>query len=50
MNELLNLSGKTAIITGAVGIGYAIAYRLAEARAQFLLGLEVKITLRKYEF
>jgi 2-deoxy-D-gluconate 3-dehydrogenase len=33
LNELLGLSGKTAIVTGAVGIGYGIAYRLAEAGA-----------------
>lgn len=32
--ELLTLSGKTAIVTGgAMGIGYGIAYRLAEAGA-----------------
>lgn len=37
LNELLNLSGKTAIVTGAVGIGYAIAYRLAEAGAQVFI-------------
>lgn len=35
--QLLNLSGKTAIITGAVGIGYGIAYRLAEAGAHVVL-------------
>jgi 2-deoxy-D-gluconate 3-dehydrogenase len=33
LEELLDLSGKTAIVTGAVGIGYGIAYRLAEAGA-----------------
>src|SRR5574342_465792 len=32
-NKLLDLTGKTAIVTGAVGIGYGIAYRLAEAGA-----------------
>lgn len=32
-NKLIDLSGKTAIVTGAVGIGYSIAYRLAEAGA-----------------
>ena len=32
-SRLLDLSGKTAIVTGAVGIGYGIAYRLAEAGA-----------------
>jgi 2-deoxy-D-gluconate 3-dehydrogenase len=32
--SMLNLSGKTAIVTGgAAGIGYGIAYRLAEAGA-----------------
>jgi len=31
IDKLLDLSGKTAIVTGAVGIGYGIAYRLAEA-------------------
>ncbi len=30
-SKLLDLSGKTAIVTGAVGIGYGIAFRLAEA-------------------
>ena len=33
LDRLLNLTGKTAIVTGAVGIGYGIAYRLAEAGA-----------------
>lgn len=33
ISKLLNLSGKTAIVTGAVGIGFGIAYRLAEAGA-----------------
>jgi 2-dehydro-3-deoxy-D-gluconate 5-dehydrogenase len=32
INEMLNLTGKKALVTGgAMGIGYAIAYRLAEA-------------------
>lgn len=31
ITNLLNLTGKTAIVTGAVGIGYGISYRLAEA-------------------
>lgn len=31
--RLLDLGGKTAIVTGAAGIGYGIAYRLAEAGA-----------------
>ena len=37
--ELINLSGKTAIVTGgAVGIGFGIAYRLAEAGASVVIG------------
>lgn len=36
-NNLLNLSGKTAVVTGAVGIGFGIAYRLAEAGAKVML-------------
>lgn len=36
-NKLLNLSGKTAIVTGAVGIGYGISYRLAEAGVKVLI-------------
>ncbi len=36
--ELMNLSGKVAIVTGgAMGIGYAIASRLAEAGAKVLI-------------
>lgn len=35
--DLLNLVGKTAIVTGAVGIGYGIAYRLAEAGAAVVI-------------
>ncbi len=35
---MLNLSGKTAIVTGgAVGIGYGISYRLAEAGAKVVI-------------
>lgn len=34
IDALLDLTGKTAIVTGAVGIGYGIAYRLAEAGAK----------------
>lgn len=37
INNLLNLNGKTAIVTGAVGIGYGIAYRLAEAGANVVV-------------
>ena len=37
-NTLLNLTGKTAIVTGgAVGIGYGIVYRLAEAGANVVI-------------
>lgn len=35
--KLLDLTGKTAIVTGAVGIGYGIAYRLAEAGANVMI-------------
>lgn len=38
INELINLSGKAAIVTGgAKGIGQAIVYRLAEAGAKVLV-------------
>src|ERR1035437_2997625 len=38
ISELMNLSGKVAIVTGgAMGIGYAIASRLAEAGAKVLI-------------
>ncbi len=38
LSELLDLSGKTAIVTGgAVGIGYGISYRLAEAGANVVI-------------
>ena len=36
--EFLNLSGKTAIVTGgALGIGFGISYRLAEAGANVMI-------------
>lgn len=38
VSELLNLTGKAAIVTGgAKGIGYGIVYRLAEAGAKVLI-------------
>jgi len=38
ISELVSLSGKTAIVTGgAMGIGYGIAYRLAEAGANVVI-------------
>lgn len=38
LQELLQLTGKTAIVTGgAKGIGYGISYRLAEAGANVLI-------------
>lgn len=43
IRELLDLSGKTAIVTGgAVGIGYGIAYRLAEAGANVVIANRAK--------
>ncbi len=37
LHTLLDLSGKTVIVTGAVGIGYGIAYRMAEAHANVMI-------------
>lgn len=38
LQTLINLTGKTAIVTGgAMGIGYGIAYRLAEAGASVVI-------------
>ncbi len=38
LSNLLNLSGRTAIVTGgAVGIGFGISYRLAEAGANVVI-------------
>jgi NAD(P)-dependent dehydrogenase (short-subunit alcohol dehydrogenase family) len=38
LSELISLEGQTAIVTGgAMGIGFAIAYRLAEAGAQVVI-------------
>lgn len=37
LGNIIDLSGKTAIVTGAVGIGFGIAYRLAEAGAQVVI-------------
>src|SRR5688572_18869888 len=38
LSELISLTDKTAIVTGgAMGIGFAIAYRLAEAGANVII-------------
>lgn len=37
VNKLLDLSGKTAIVTGAVGIGFGIAQRLSQAGANIVV-------------
>lgn len=51
INKLLDLSNKTAIVTGAVGIGFGIAYRLAEAGAKVVIASykpeEVKLSVEK---
>lgn len=48
LQELLNLDGKAAIVTGgAKGIGYGIAYRLAEAGAKVLIADMDEETARK---
>lgn len=51
LNKLLDLSEKTAIVTGAVGIGFGIAYRLIEAGANVVLASrseeEIKESLKK---
>lgn len=47
LNKLLDLSGKTAIVTGAVGIGYGIAYRLAEAGANVMLASRTESELNE---
>lgn len=36
-SKLIDLTGKTAIVTGAVGIGMGISYRLAEAGANVVI-------------
>lgn len=41
-DQLLNLKGKTAIITGAVGIGFAIANRLAESGASVMIASNIE--------
>src|SRR5690242_4559960 len=39
IDDLLDLSGRTALVTGgAMGVGQAIARRLAEARADVVVG------------
>jgi 2-deoxy-D-gluconate 3-dehydrogenase len=47
LNKLLDLSGKTAVVTGAVGIGYAIIQRLAEAGAKVMVAARNQEELNK---
>lgn len=48
VQELLDLTGKSAIVTGgAKGIGYGIAYRLAEAGASVLVADTDTVTAEK---
>jgi NAD(P)-dependent dehydrogenase (short-subunit alcohol dehydrogenase family) len=47
LNKLLDLSGKTAVVTGAVGIGYAIIHRLAEAGANVMVAARNQEELNK---
>lgn len=47
LSTLLDLTGKTAIVTGAVGIGYGISYRLAEAGANVLIASRTQESLDK---
>ncbi|HSX40442.1 MAG TPA: SDR family NAD(P)-dependent oxidoreductase [Candidatus Saccharimonadales bacterium] len=42
INKLLDLTGKTAIVTGAVGIGFGISYRLAQAGANVVIASKHK--------
>lgn len=37
VNKLLDLTGKTGIVTGAVGIGYGIISRIAEVGANVMV-------------
>ena len=58
VSELISLSKKRAIVTGgAVGIGFAIAYRLAEAGATVVIadsnrdkGQEASEELKSYGY